>query len=159
MGLTIQTASGGSAFDLQIEDASNDRWFDVVDGDLHSIPTARGSNASVAAKVGQDALPFLDDSMLIRVHGHISGVGATPTLRRASYRTQRTNLRTQLVGAGTLVTLTATPPTLGLASGESATITAQFQRIVAPRPALEDEKIEMTIELLCVSDPVAWSVT
>jgi hypothetical protein len=63
------------------------------------------------------------------------------------------------VSAGSLVKLSATAPTEGLTGAEVATITAIFQRIVEPKPAIGDELQELTIELLCVSDPIAWVVT
>lgn len=160
MGLTIQTASGGTPFSLQVQDSSNDRWFDVAEGDLHGIPTARIVNTVIPGATGMapDGAP-VDEGLLVRVPGYIAGVGATPALRRASYRSQRAALRAQLVGAGTLVTLTATEPDLGLASAETATLTGQFQRIVEPRAPVGDEVNELVIEILCMSDPVGWTVT
>ncbi len=100
----------------------------------------------------------VDDSMVVRVAGYIAGIGATHTLRVASYRAQRAALKAQVVGSGTLVTLTATAPTLGLTGSEVGTLTAQFQRFVQPTPAIGDEVAELVIELLCMSDPVAWAV-
>lgn len=157
--LTVELETGGTPFELQTRNGTTtDRWFDVVAGGLHDLPDSKGENAEIAQKAGADPLPFLDRQMLITVPGYVAGVGLTPGARRTSFRAQMDALRVQLPSAGTMVILKAYPPNFGLSGTEVASITAQLQRFKM-LPPLGWEHQDLTFELLCISDPVAWTVT
>lgn len=156
--LTIEKQTGGSPFELQTRNGtSTDRWFWIEEGGILALPHARGDNITVPGATGLSPVPFVDESLEIRIPGFIAGVGATPALRRASFRTQMAALRVQLPAAGTMVVLKAYPPNESLTGAEVASVTAQLQRLV-PLPVEGGEQQRLTIELLCVADPVAWSI-
>lgn len=158
--LTVKKATAGTEFELQTRNGTTtDRWFDVIRGGIHDLAEARVVNTTIPGAVGlaPDGAP-VDDSLLIRVKGEIAGVGVTAAARRASFRSQMNSLRAQTPNAGALIVIKAYPPNEGLATGETATVTAQLQRFIWG-PVMGWERQEMTFEALCVSAPVAWTIT
>jgi hypothetical protein len=142
---------------LECQSLADGRWLDVVAGDRFAFATPRGENVTMPTKPGQTAMPFVDDFLPIKVTGPVWGDGATPALARASFATRMGALRTALGGIGTVVTLTAHPPNMGLATATTATIEAQVQRLVLPTPQ-GWQQVVVEIDLLCLSDPPAWVV-
>lgn len=157
--LTIEKASAGTPFELQTRNGTTtDRWVNVIAGHIHDLPAARVVNTVIPGAVGQapDGAP-IDDSMDLRLGGYIAGVGTTAALRRASFRAQMAALRAQVVSAGSLVIVKAHPPVEGLTGVQVASITAQVERFVW-QPILGWEHQDFVLELVCLSDPVGWSI-
>lgn len=142
----------------EVQSVADGRWLDIVEGGRFSVPAYRGINTVVPGLPGQVARPHVADHLRIRLHGTVWGDGATPALRRASFATRMSALLTALGDVGDEVTLTANPPNEALATGQTATITAQFERVVlGPPQGWEHQEID--IDFLCIEAPdVGWLV-
>jgi hypothetical protein len=133
------------------------RWFDVVEGGRFDVPVYRGINTVVPGRAGQTRRNHVADHLPIRLHGRIWGDGATAALRRASFASRMAAALTALGTVGTNRTIVAHPPNEALAVGQTATIEAQFERIVSGPPRGWEEQ-QLEIEFSCIATPPVWVI-
>lgn len=148
---------------LNATDRANGYYFDrfLAGGPTLGVAEVSGKRVLIPGAAGYytPAGAFEVRHMLIRVKGAVWGDGATPELRRASFRTRFAALKTACaVSTRADVTLTATAPIEGLSGAESATIDAGWLRFEGPE-TLGGESWEGIIEFDATADPVAWAVT
>lgn len=147
---------------LNVQDRSAGYWIDIVEGGpADAVRTFRGERVLIPGAPGfyTPAGAFEAESLPIKMHGAVWGVGLTALSRRVDYRA---NMDALLAAAAEStradVVLTALGPYVeGLDTGESATISAGFTRLVGP-PALGWELREFDLEFLATST-LSWTVT
>lgn len=147
---------------LDVCDADAGFWMDnfLAGGPTLGVPEVSGKRVLIPGAVGlyTPTSNFEVRHMLIRLKGTVWGVGATPALRRASFRTNVVALKTACaVVTRADVTLTAAGKIEGLTAAQTATITAGFLRFEAP-PSVGFELWETVIEFDATVSPVAWNV-
>jgi hypothetical protein len=156
--LVLSEVDGSPSQELQ--DLTLGLWLEVVDGHLHSFPSARGENVTISGKPGLTVLTdgFVDESLTVKVAGPLWGNGLTAALRRTAYRTRMSAIRTILGNVGKVVRLVAYPPNEGLTGAETATIDVQFTRLVLPPPGGWESQERIEIQFECVTDPPGWTI-
>lgn len=146
---------------VECQSHADGRWLDVMRGDRFAMARSKGENIILPGKPGQTEGVFVADGLDIKIAGHVWGDGATPALARAAFATSILAIRSAIVqadgGAGKIVTITAHPPNMALATGQTATIDAQVLRWTLPDPQ-GWQQTYVEIDLLCISDPPIWTV-
>ena len=147
---------------LDVTDHAAGFYFDrfLAGGPTMGVPEVSGTRVLIPGAVGlyTPADAFEVRHMPIQIKGTVWGVGATPALRRASFRTNVLALKTACAMTTRAdVTLTATGPIEGLAPGDTATIAAGFVRFEGPE-SVGWELWETVIEFDATAAPVAWAV-
>lgn len=147
---------------LNVQDVDAGYWIDIVEGGpADAVVTVRGARVLIPGAPGlyTPADNFEGDSLLIRMHGSVWGDGASAATRRVSFRSRmQALLAACALSTRADVTLTAIGPYVeGLGAGDSATISAGFQRVQGP-PALGWESREFDLEFLATST-LDWAVT
>ena len=141
-GLELQVLNGGY-------------WFEITQGGLDASPIVRGENVTIPGKEGQTYMAKVADSLPVVLHGTVYGTS------KADYLDKMDALRAVFDPAGGTFNIVVHPDASGVGggvgTGETATITVEFVRLVGP-PAVGDRVRTFDLECVCISDPPAWTV-
>lgn len=138
---------------LELQDLTNGFWFEIVEGGLDAIAVVRGENVTIPAKDGQTVMTKVFDRMPVTLHGTVWGTSGT------SYLTKMDTIRAIFDPTAGELDIVVHPDATGVGgrvgTGEIATITVEFVRLVGP-PAVGDQVRTFDLECVCYSDPPGW---
>lgn len=106
---------------LELQSLAAGIWFDVVNGDLDSLPNFAGEDDDVLRATGREPGVFIRTVRPVTLFGHVWGVGAGGAARRAAYLAKVAAMNA-VMQSSALVVLVAHPPTMGVAAGKTATL-------------------------------------
>lgn len=147
---------------LELQDNDAGIWFDVVEGDPDEPALYVGEDDEVVGATGREPGEWLPDVRQVVLFGHVEGVGATPTIRRAAYRA-KVNALVAKMDASQLFTLVAHGggrfPNFGLVTGQTATLSDLRFFGVKPGPARGWEgNRAFEIRYECIKSPPNWVI-
>jgi hypothetical protein len=131
--------------------------FEIAEGGPDDLPVYRGANVTIPQKPGQTVMPKVADSMVVILHGQVHGEAGGGLSASESYLDRITALNNILDPDAGTFTITVAGEQEGLSTGETATITVEFQRWTKSLQGSHFRYGE--IECVCVSDPPVWVVS
>jgi hypothetical protein len=143
---------------LELQDEAAGIWFDVVAGDLDTIAEYEGEDDKVVDAAGREPGEWIADIRPLKLFGHVWGVGLTRAARQAAYRAKVDALIAK-IHTPTLVDLVAHPPNLGIASGETATLSDLRPLGITPGPPRGWEGARsFDVMLESIASPPEWVI-